>query len=83
MSFFSMTSMEPYKGEVKTLRLKNYPKHGMGNFEDENGVRWCVEGLCGNGHVWAIESSHKYYSTSAFDNQSRSCTWIPYKVESI
>ena len=87
MNWFSMTSMSPYKGEVKTMRLHQHPlkrMHGpMGYVKDADGNEWDLGGLA-NGCVLArpvVPGLDPWYSTASNANPSGTRRWIPYNVE--
>lgn len=65
----NMSWTTPYKGEVKTLHLKRDPfMHGLGVYEDTNGVRWDVKGLRGGERRYVtarrVECHPGYYTTA-------------------
>ena len=49
---FNLSYTSPYKGEVKTLKLKSDPfMGGLGIYEDENGIRWDISMIIGGTHI--------------------------------
>lgn len=78
------TSTTPYKGQVKTLRLKLDPRrHGTGRYQDVDGKWWDVRGYA-NDYVNACpcDEVHPFYSdTSGAQYGFVSQSWPPYRIE--
>lgn len=81
-----------YKGEIKTLKLKRDPSHGIsGYFEDADGVTWDVKCYIGgmiteNGKPYInarpVDNS-PYYSTDSESHSNGLHSWKPYYFEVI
>ena len=69
-----------------TLNLKRDPfYHGLGYYEDMDGVTWDVHGVIGirsEPYVQArrLTDSPSYYGTATDDHQYGSHQWLPYSV---
>ena len=76
-----------YKGEVKTLVLKESPLYyGLGNYEDTDGNLWdvkCVFGDVGGKPLINARpvSNSPYYSTGTDSNQSGFHSFKPYRFK--
>lgn len=80
-----------YKGEVKTLKLKEYPS-SLGHYKDINDDVWdvnCIIGAgyssTGKGYINArlVDINNPYYSTANDAHSNGHHEWLPYYVEVI
>jgi hypothetical protein len=88
---FSLSYMSEYKGEIKTLKLKQNPFYfGLGYYEDVDGVRWDIVGVFGAGAIGnekpfvqarPVNDRMPYYSTATGSHSNGFHQWIPFYFE--
>lgn len=82
-----------FKGEVKTLKLKNNPlMHGLGYYEDQDGKQWDVRCVIGASftkdnkpyiNARPVDTNSPYYSTATYGHSYGHHEWKPYYFEVI